>query len=356
MGLSETNQAWHQVNFYECLGSHTSEWFESCHVSTAWNQHKSFQTSSQMGGMAILMVSKLTYQVASMGCNPTGLGWWTWTCFRSKHGHHTCIVTCYRLVKNEKGPLLVYNQPCRYFLQHNVDHCPLLQFQIDLKHDIEKWQADGNLLIIGRDWNEEVSSPPWRTFWHNLGLVNPEGLISRTPTATYNHGCKQLDMVYLSPSLHQVECEYLSCNNTILSADHSALWLNVPAFCLHLQAPPPNIAKGRWLKTESPWVHDNYLNWYKQVCVKHKLIECATALWHTVQDGQLLTVKQMIEYETLDALWTKGMNEAEKHCRKLKMGAIDWSPELALACHCIAAWSALLRTHKGITINSQLVH
>jgi len=63
----------------------------------------------------------------------------------------------------------------------------------------------------------------------------------------------------------------------------------------------------------------------------------------------------MIEYETLDALWTKGMNDAEKHCQKLKMGVIDWSPELALACHQIAAWSALLHTCNGIKINSQLV-
>jgi len=41
----------------------------------------------------------------------------------------------------------------------------------------------------------------------------------------------------------------------------------------------------------------------------------------------------MMEFETLDALQTKGMNDAEKHCWKLKMGAVEWSPELALAQH-----------------------
>jgi len=37
------------------------------------------------------------------------------------------------------------------------------------------------------------------------------------------------------------------------------------------------------------------------------------------------------------------------------MGAVEWSPELALARHRIAAWTALLRTCKGIKINSRLV-
>jgi len=63
----------------------------------------------------------------------------------------------------------------------------------------------------------------------------------------------------------------------------------------------------------------------------------------------------MMEFETIDALRTKGMNDAEKHCRKLRMGRVDWSPELALAHHRIAAWTALLRSRKGIKVNSRLL-
>jgi len=88
---------------------------------------------------------------------------------------------------------------------------------------------------------------------------------------------------------------------------------------------------------------------------KYNLIEHAKVLWHNIQQGQPLSVDQMMEFKTLDALRTKGMNEAEKHCRKLKMGAVEWSPELTLARHQIAAWTALLCTHKGIKINSCLV-
>jgi len=33
--MSEVNIAWHNVTFHECLGSQTTEWFESRHVMTA---------------------------------------------------------------------------------------------------------------------------------------------------------------------------------------------------------------------------------------------------------------------------------------------------------------------------------
>jgi len=99
MGMSEVNVAWHQVNFHERLGSRTSEWFESRHVMTAWNQHESFHSTVQTGGVAVLTINKLTYQVALMGCNPTGLGRWMWTHFWGKHAHHTHVITCYRPIK-----------------------------------------------------------------------------------------------------------------------------------------------------------------------------------------------------------------------------------------------------------------
>jgi len=53
-------------------------------------------------------------------------------------------------------------------------------------------------------------------------------------------------------------------------------------------------------------------------------------LWSSVQEGIPLSLEQMMEFEMIDALCTKGMNNAEKLCQKMKMGAIKWSPELWL--------------------------
>jgi len=80
------------------------------------------------------------------------------------------------------------------------------------------------------------------------------------------------------------------------------------------------------------------------VCCKHNLFEHARVLWKSVQDRTPLTLEQMMEFENLDALRTKGMIDAEKHCRKMKMGAIEWSPDLTLVQDRIATWTALLCT------------
>jgi len=201
-GISGMNVTWHKVNFHEHLGSHTSEWFKHCHISSAWNLHDNLHTTLQVGGIVLFTTNKLTYQVASSGYDSTGLRQWTWMHFRGKQANHTQIVTCYHPIKNKKGPLSVYNQHCWYFLQQNIDLCPLKQYMVDLKCNIEQWQQEGDLIIIGGDWNEEVSNPIWHQFWNNLGLVSPAGLINQTPTSTYYHSQKQLDMVYVAPSLH----------------------------------------------------------------------------------------------------------------------------------------------------------
>jgi len=96
-----------------------------------------------------------------------GLGHWTWSQFRGKNLQHTWVVTWYCPVKNEKGPLLVYNQHRQYFLSQAVDICPLQQYIHDLKSMIEQWQQYGDLLIIGGNWNEEVMSPQWCAFGMN---------------------------------------------------------------------------------------------------------------------------------------------------------------------------------------------
>jgi len=112
----------------------------------------------------------------------------------------------------------------------------------------------------GGDWNEEVSTYSWCLFWNILCLVSPAGLIQRPPTSTYYHGHKQQDLVYISPSLHQVASGYITFNDSIIGADHSAVWLDVPSIAIHLQSPPPHLTKGCQLKMDNPTICNTYLS------------------------------------------------------------------------------------------------
>jgi len=77
----------HDINFHKHFGSQTSEWFENWHAIMAWNMNKDPHTPSQIGGVAVLMVNKLMYQVASPGIDPTGFGRWAWTRLNRNHKH-----------------------------------------------------------------------------------------------------------------------------------------------------------------------------------------------------------------------------------------------------------------------------
>jgi len=75
-----------------------------------------------------------------------------------------------------------------------------------------------------------------------------------------------------------------------------------------------------------------------------------------VETGVSLTVEQIQEFKEIDHLRTQGMQLAEKHCRKLKMGEVAWSPVLA-DCHSkIDFWPALVKVCSGKKVSSRLIH
>jgi len=64
----------------------------------------------------------------------------------------------------------------------------------------EQWQQDGDLLIIGGDWNEEVLLPSWHALWNELGLVSPKEHIQLQDISTYSCGCKTIGYGLCVPS------------------------------------------------------------------------------------------------------------------------------------------------------------
>ena len=59
--------------------------------------------------------------------------------------------------------------------------------------------------------------------------------------------------------------------------------------------------------------------------------------------------------ESIDLVVGEGMRMAEKKCRKLRMGAVPYSPELAKAGILIKLWSLVVRHKNGKNINSRYI-
>ena len=64
----------------------------------------------------------------------------------------------------------------------------------------------------------------------------------------------------------------------------------------------------------------------KDLLASNQVIQRANQLLSEVKNT--MTLAQIKEFEDIDQLRIESMKEAEKHCRKLKMGEISWSPKL----------------------------
>ena len=57
------------------------------------------------------------------------------------------------------------------------------------------------------------------------------------------------------------------------------------------------------------------------------------------------------EYEALDVLISRFMNEAEEQCRKLHMNSVPWSPAYKRACLLLDYWIQRRIHFKGLHLN-----
>ena len=64
---------------------------------------------------------------------------------------------------------------------------------------------------------------------------------------------------------------------------------------------------------------------------------------------------QIHEYEELDRLREESMLYAEKHCRKLKMGGVRWSPALQQARNKITYYTLSYRRLRGRKLSSKIL-
>jgi hypothetical protein len=69
-----------------------------------------------------------------------------------------------------------------------------------------------------------------------------------------------------------------------------------------------------------------------------------------------LTATDAAEWESIDSLRVSGMIQAEKHCRKLRHGAVAWSPQLQQAIDMVTAWQLVCRRRRGVKVNSRYLH
>jgi len=90
------------------------------------------------------------------------MGRWSWSRLKGKEGNVLQVVSAYRPCVSY-GPLLTYQQQVQYLARNNSTASPKELFLSDLAKAILEWQAEGAIVIVTTDMNEDVRNKKYRT-------------------------------------------------------------------------------------------------------------------------------------------------------------------------------------------------
>ena len=224
--MTEMNRYWPALPMQDRLYERTFKWWQSLHISQAFN--KDFKPLSDFlpGCTAVFSRNHAASRAMKSGQDPSGLGRWTWTRYWGHEGITLRVVSAYCPVINKSGPMSVYNQHKTYLDNHDDNRDPRIAFTADLRKEILVWQLASDQILIGMDANEDVHDG---SLYQTMAALNlREAVTSRhglTGPRTYQGGSKPIDALWVSPTLMGLQCGYLKF---VPWFDHCCLWIDIP--------------------------------------------------------------------------------------------------------------------------------
>ena len=349
--ISETNVNWSRVRTKDTFWERSKGWFEHRVLGVSYNVHDNEHSKrKQQGGTITMLKDKIAHRQRDNGFDKTGLGRWSWVRISGKQQCTTRFVTVYCPVRGGAGASTVYAQHLR-----ELQDDPTKRFWLDLGRDILSWTANGEQLIIAGDWNENVKDHNITDWMALFGLKEAvTSLHSGRPPPTYHRGSDPIDGIFISKELDPSRSGYLDFGE--LPGDHRGLWMDLPNNqVLGYKMKDIVKAKARRLKLDDPRVVNKYLKELHKLFTRKKVYSRLKALKIAVSLDPTLTPPRRKLYEELDKLRYESMKEAEKKCRKLKMGGVPWSPQLQRARDSILFWTLIQRKQKRCHISTRRI-
>jgi hypothetical protein len=327
VGISEVNLDWRQLPSDAQLANRTFRWFDAVVQTTAYLKDYPAKDPIRPGGVTQWTIDKTVHRITGSGQDATGMGRWTWQRYQGKQGITLRIATAYRPCRNATGNSSVWSQQKKILEDKDVDGDPRQVFTDDLSSEIKQWQATGDQVILLIDVNEDVRSQQQNSFATSMEEIGLVELITlrhgHEGPATFLGGSKPIDGIFVTGTLTQSTCGY-----TAVGSDHYAMWMDIKYEVAWGQTMQDIVKpQARRLKCTDPRIVNRYNEALDNECKERNLYERANALKAKVPDEWNAETEQ--EWEDIDDDIREATTIAEKTCRKLKMGEIQWTPELA---------------------------
>ena len=347
IGMSEINRNWNMLDSESGWRARTRTWWEASKAVVAHNYKDCNTSSFQPGGNIVQCMGKVTHEVIGSGWDPTGLGRWSWLRFRGKHEVTLMMICAYRPCRPSRatGVNTTYSQHLRYFDDNDDDRDPRQAILEDLGKFIQECHHNQDQIIVMMDMNEDVNSNQVQQWLEENGLRDAiTDQREETPPPTYHRGSAQIDGIFISASLNPVKSGFLEFG--MFPSDHRALWIELTfenAFGCSMKNPV--LPAARRLKSNDPKVSKKWKDLMKAHAEHHKIKKKLNYL-HRHKD-QWHTAKWQRKMEKVMQLRNQGWKHADKHCRKLTMGQVHFSPCIKTAGANIALWKGVIKKKKG---------
>ena len=362
IGWQETGVAFHSLPIRKRLAHRMKDirW-DKMRISSTNNKHENIETF-QYGGTAVMAFNTAAHRVKSTGADETGLGRWSWILFEGKHNFRTRIISAYIPCKSSiDRHQTVYNQHRRYFHKLGILECPRKLMHQQLTQQIQEWQKKGENIILLIDANENLArmGQLQSQLVYDCKLIDPIRSIYQKDTtilpSTSLTGSNPIDAIFVSPQLQDiVRGGWIQVEKSI--GDHRALFVDIPIKTI-LGEDPFVIHRNtaRRLICDQPKVVERYNKLLNRQLHNQHTFRNFEAFEKAYQSGELCTTSYITMLNKIDNSITNSILYAEKRCRKLKAGAVPYSPELNSTGKEINVWNNVLRKKRGCNISSTYI-
>jgi len=250
---------------------------------------------------------------------------------------------------------MTYQQQVWWFTRQHKNVCPRDQILLDLQAQIEQWQSEGDMVIVLADINEDIRLEPIPSSFRQMGLSEIT-LVQHGHQGpnTHNRGTMPIDGIFIPTSLiPAVRSGYFAFGEGIPS-DHRAIWLDIPLATLGwFQVSEPVPLRARRLKCNDPRIIRKYNEALQEQLKLHNLEQRITDLTQQVWHHRL-TRKQQQKNEENDRHSLEAKKHAETTCRKLKVGHVQWCPQITKAItQILYCWKGIQKQTRGGHVGSQ---
>jgi hypothetical protein len=192
------------------------QWEVACQAVASHNVHHGV-VRVQEGGTGMVAFGDTTGYISKVSKDPYGFERWCWILYSGSNGHRTRVIVAYNACKNKKkDSWTTYQQQRQYFIMEYQNlTCPNKLFCDHLLHQLAKWWAAGDRIILFMDPNKHTyNGPLGRALADTSGLALKEAVLQHTGKRTgapFFRGSKPIDGLWVSKKIEIANVCVCSC-------------------------------------------------------------------------------------------------------------------------------------------------